>query len=148
MPSTWSQVVLHIVFATKDRQPFIEDSLAPRLYAFIGGIVRDEGGSLWQAGGMPDHVHLLVRAGTDKSIAELVREVKARSSRWMHDEIGRTDFAWQKGYGVFSVSMSQVDAVKRYIQQQRQHHASQDFGTELRELLRRHGVEFDERYVD
>lgn len=126
----------------------IDADIAPRLYAFIGGIVRDEGGSLWQAGGMPDHVHLLMRISTDKSIATLVREIKSRSSRWTHETLNRTDFAWQKGYGVFSVSMSQVETVRAYIARQAEHHASQDFRTELRALLQRHGIEFDERFVD
>jgi putative transposase len=146
MPSTWSQVILHVVFSTKDREQAILDS--PRLHAFIGGIIRDQGATLWAAGGMPDHVHLLIRANTDHSIATLVREIKARSSRWMHEVAQQPDFAWQKGYGVFSVSMSQVDALKRYLANQAEHHKTQDFATELRLLLQRHSIEFDDRYVD
>lgn len=148
MPSTWSQVLLHIIFSTKDRKPLIDAEGADDLYGFIGGIVRDEGGTLLAIGGMSDHVHMLVRWGTDKAIGELVRDVKTRSSRWMRQSRGVKPFAWQVGYGVFSVSQSQAGVVKAYIKNQPKHHAKRSFREELVAMLKAHGVEFEEKYVD
>ncbi len=149
MPSTWSQVLLHYVWSTKNRELRIDPAFAERLYPFIGGIVRDLGGSLWAAGGMPDHVHLLVRCRTEPSMAVLAREVKYRSSLWVHESIpDQGAFAWQKGYGVFSVSKSASGEVKKYIENQPEHHKHRDFLGELRALLIAHGVEYDERYLE
>lgn len=148
MPSTWSQILLHIVFSTKERTPWIDAAGADDLYGFIGGIVRDERGTLLAIGGMPDHVHLLVRWGTDKAISDLMRDVKMRSSKWMHESRGVKDFAWQVGYGVFSVSQSQADVVRAYIKSQPEHHAKRSFREELVALLEAHGVEYEDRFVD
>lgn len=148
MPGTFSNVLLHLVFSTKGRAELIDAELQQRLYPFIGGIVRDEGGVLMEIGGMPDHVHLLVRWKTDDSIASLLRNVKGRSSKWVNDERlcpGR--FSWQEAYSVFSVSASQVEKVSAYIRNQAEHHRSRGFDTEIVGMLRAHGVEFDERYV-
>lgn len=149
MPSTWSQLIYHVVFSTKHRDPWIDDPLAERLYPFMGGIIRDIGGSLWSIGGMPDHVHLLVRWKTDQAVANLARDVKFRSSKWVHETFPALPrFAWQTGYGIFSVSKSQSDVVKRYIERQKEHHARRNFREELIALLRAHGVDFDEQYLD
>jgi REP element-mobilizing transposase RayT len=148
MPSTWSQIIYHIVFSTKLRREWIDEPMSARLYPFLGGIVRDLSGSMWAIGGMADHVHLLVRWKTDESVATLVREVKCRSSRWAHESLEHPGFAWQTGYGVFSVSKSQSDVVKHYIERQKEHHARRDFREELIALLRAHGVDFDEQYLD
>ena len=148
MPGTFSQLLLHVVFSTKHREPWITDDIAERLYPYIGGIIRAEGGTLYDIGGIEDHVHLYLRWKPDGAISDLMRQVKPRSSRWVHEtypELG--EFAWQEGYSVFSVSKSQEDAVKKYIAGQREHHAKEDFNGELLRLLRAHGVEFDERYV-
>ncbi|MBX3361380.1 MAG: IS200/IS605 family transposase [Phycisphaeraceae bacterium] len=147
MPGTYSQILLHVVFSTKERRPLIDTGLAPRLYAYIGGIIRAEKGVMYEIGGIADHVHLYLRWRTDESIAGLMRTVKSRSSKWVHEEIGLREFAWQEGYSVFSVSKSQEEHVKRYILGQREHHAKEDFKSELLRLLRAHEVEFDERYV-
>jgi putative transposase len=146
MPSTWSQVLFHIVFSTKGRQEWITADLSPRLYAFMGGIVRDEGGTLLAIGGMPDHVHLLVRWTTDRGIADLVRHVKSRSSAWLHREYSR-DYGWQIGGGVFSVSASACESVKQYIEHQAEHHAQRSFHDEFVTLLDRHGIEYDPKYL-
>jgi putative transposase len=148
MPGTYSQLLLHAVFSTKGRERWITPDLAERLYPYIGGIVRAEKGALYDIGGASDHVHLYLRWRPDGAISDLMRIVKARSSKWIHDTLPALDpFAWQEGYSVFSVSKSQERAVKKYIGGQAAHHAKEDFRSELLRMLRAHGVEFDEKYV-
>jgi REP element-mobilizing transposase RayT len=148
MPGTYSQLLLHIVFSTKHRQPFIAADIAERLYPYIGGIIRAEKGVLYDIGGVEDHVHLYLRWRPDGSVSDLMRTVKARSSKWVHDTFPKLGaFAWQEGYSVFSVSKSQEDAVKKYIAGQAEHHKKEDFKSELLRLFCAHGIEFDERYV-
>jgi REP element-mobilizing transposase RayT len=148
MPGTYSQLLLHVVFATKSRAPWVTPDVAERLYPYIGGIVRAERGVLYEIGGVEDHVHLYLRWRPDDALSNLVRTVKARSSKWVHDALPHLSaFAWQEGYSVFSVSKSQEDAVKKYIAGQATHHKREDFRSELMRILRAHGVEFDERYV-
>lgn len=146
--STYCRIFLHIVFGTKHRGTVISDDIRERLHAFMGGIVRDEKGIAIAIGGMPDHVHLLVAWRTDDNVANLVRNIKTRSSSWMHQEFSELrTFAWQEGYGVFSVSESQRERVVNYIANQREHHATRSYREELVELLNAHGVAFDERYL-
>ena len=147
-PGTYSQILLHIVFSTKYRKPWITVDIAQRLYAYLGGLVRAEKGMLYEIGGVEDHVHMYLRWRTDETISTLMRTVKARSSVWVHETFPTHNaFAWQEGYAVFSVSKSQEPAVKNYIAGQAEHHKTEDFKTELLRLLRKHGIEFDERYV-
>lgn len=148
MSGTYSQVLLHVVFSTKHREPWLTPDVLPRVHEFIGGIVRSERGTALAIGGVADHVHLYLRWRTDDSIANLMRNVKARSSAWIHATFPALKaFAWQEGYAVFSVSRSQEDKVKDYIARQEEHHRTEPFKTELLTLLRKHGIEFDERYV-
>ena len=148
MAGTYSQILLHTVFSTKMRQSLISSEIQPRLYEYMGGIVRAEKGVLYAIGGMPDHVHLLLRWRTDDAIADLLRTVKSRSSLWVHQTFPQSaSFAWQEGYGVFSVSKSVESDVKAYIEHQAEHHRKRDFKSEFLALLRAHQVEFDERYV-
>ncbi|MBL1215917.1 MAG: IS200/IS605 family transposase [Planctomycetes bacterium] len=148
MPGTYSQILLHVVFSTKRRQRSITPEIADRLYPYIGGIIREEDGVLYDIGGIEDHVHLYIRWRTDGAISDLMRIVKSRSSKWVHDTFSTLDaFAWQEGYSVFSVSRSQEAAVKSYIASQLEHHKREDFKSELLRLLRAHGIEFDARYV-
>ena len=148
LPGTYSQLLLHVVFATKKRMPWIKPDIAGRLYPYIGGIVRAEKGFLHAIGGMEDHVHLYFRWRPDGSLSDLMRTVKSWSSRWVHDTYpDLSAFAWQAGYSAFSVSKSREDAVKAYIAGQAEHHAKQDFREELLSMFRTHGVEFDEKYV-
>jgi REP element-mobilizing transposase RayT len=148
MPGTYSQLLLHVVFSTKGRTAWITPDIAERLYLYIGGIVRAEKGVLYDIGGVEDHVHMYMRWRPDGSISDLMRTVKARSSKWVHDTYPALgSFAWQEGYSVFSVSKSQEEAVKRYIAGQAEHHKKEDFKSELLRILRAHGVEFDEAYV-
>lgn len=126
----------------------IKPDIQDRLYAFIGGIVRDEHAVLLCAGGMPDHVHLLIRWRTDTPVADLLRNAKARSSKWLHDTLPeQRDFAWQAGYGVFSVSQSQCDSVRQYIGNQASRHRGRTFQEEFIEFLKAHEIEYDERYI-
>jgi putative transposase len=148
MPGTYSQLLLHIVFSTKGRAPWISVDVAERLYPYIGGIIKAENGVLYDIGGVQDHVHLYLRWRPDAPVSDLMRTVKARSSKWVHDTFPAiSDFAWQEGYSVFTVSKSQEEAVKKYIASQHEHHKKEDFKSELLKLLRAHGIEFDEKYV-
>jgi REP element-mobilizing transposase RayT len=148
MPGTFSQLLLHVVFSTKHRQPLVSSQIAERLYPYIGGIVRAEKGVLYDIGGIEDHVHLYLRWRTDKSISDLLRTLKSQSSKWIHETFpALATFAWQQGYSVFSVSKSQEQAVKNYIARQAEHHKKEDFKSELLRLLRIHDIDFEERYV-
>lgn len=148
MPGTYSQLLLHVVFSTKGRKPWITGDVAERLYPYIGGIVRAEKGVLYDIGGVEDHLHMYLRWRPDGSVSDLMRTVKARSSKWIHDTFPKLGaFAWQEGYSVFSVSKSQEEAVKKYIAGQAEHHKRTDFKSELLRILRAHGLEFDEKYV-
>jgi putative transposase len=147
MPSTWSQVLLHIVFSTKLREPLITPEIESRLYPYIGGIVRSLDGTVYAIGGVPDHVHMLVRWNTKESIGRLVGQVKSRSSMWVTETFPGSHFKWQEGYGVFSVSPSNKEQVEDYILNQKDHHRRRDFKAEFVALLDAHGVEYDARYL-
>src|SRR5581483_7183988 len=123
MPQSYFSVNLHLIFSTKHRDPLITADLQPRLFEYVGGILREQSSVLLAAGGMPDHVHLLVSLGKEISVAELLRLVKANSSKWVHDTYpSLRHFAWQSGYGAFSVSFSNLPVVKRYLANQAEHH--------------------------
>ena len=148
MPQSLAAVYLHVIFSTKHREPGIAPDVAPRLYRYFAGTARENGCRLLSVGGMPDHVHLLVSIGREITVAGLVRTVKAGSSRWIHDSFpALAGFAWQAGYGAFSVSRSRLQTVTRYIERQAERHRTRTFQEEYRELLVRHGIAFDERYV-
>jgi len=148
MPGTYTQILLHIVFSTKNREPWITTDIAERLYSYIGGIIRAEKGVLYDIGGIEDHIHLYLRWRADATLSDLMRTMKARSSLWVHQTLPNLcAFAWQEGYSAFSVSKSQEEAVKKYIASQAEHHKREDFKTELLRMLRLHQIEFDERYV-
>lgn len=147
MASTLICHMMHIVFSTKERGPLIHADLAPRLYAYVGGVSRQRGCTLLAMGGIEDHVHILTTLHPNVGLAGFVRDIKSNSSRWMHEEVGVPRFAWQSGYSGFSVSKSNSATVARYIGNQRKHHAKKSFKEELIEFLERHEVEYDPRYV-
>ena len=148
MPSAWTQNFYHTVFSTKGRRNLITPELEARLFPFLGGIVRDLGCTLLAVNGMPDHVHLLIRYRADLSHSTLLQQMKGRSSKWIHETFPQhAHFSWQEGYGGFTVSKSNVESVKAYIKNQKEHHRHQDFSTEFLALLRLHGIEFDEGEV-
>ena len=147
MPQSLANVLVHIVFSTKNRQPQIDVDWRLRLHEYIGGVLRNNSSALIAAGGMPDRVHLLISLGRTLSIADALRLIKTSSSGWVHDEIGFPEFQWQNGYGAFAVSYSNIEQVKAYIANQESHHRTRTFQDEFRELLTRHGLKWDERYV-
>jgi putative transposase len=141
-------LLYHIVFSTKNREPLIRESFRDELEKYMAGITRNEGGILLGVGGMPDHIHLIAKFKPDRSVAEMVRLIKANSSKWVNEKHGAPGrFAWQGGYGAFSVSQSQLDALKAYVGNQQTHHRTRSFQDEYRDFLIKHDVEFDERYL-
>ena len=148
MAGTYSQLLLHVVFSTKGRAPWIAADVAARLYPYMGGIVRAEKGVLYAIGGVEDHVHLYFRWRPDGSVSDVMRTIKSRSSKWVHATFPKLSaFAWQEGYSVFSVSKSQEVALTIYIAKQAEHHKTENFDCELLRLLRANEIEFEERYV-
>ena len=145
MANTFTNLLVHVVFSTKNREPIITETLKPDLEDYIGGILRSEGHRLLEIGGMPDHVHILLKMRPDVAISDLIRVVKSNSSKWANGK--STNFAWQSGFGAFTVSESQFDVVRDYIVNQAEHHKRISFQQEYVAFLRRHGVEYDERYL-
>lgn len=144
----YTNLPIHFVWSTKDRRPWITESLENDLYAYIGGILRKRKHVLLDAGGVADHVHLLVGMHQSQSVADFVRDVKSNSSGWIHEQDPKLKaFGWQTKYGAFAVSQSNVDAVKAYIGNQKEHHKRFSFKDELITLLQKHGIAFDEQYV-
>ena len=148
MPGTYTKLYYHLVFSTKHRKPSITSALEPDLHKYIAGIIRNIEGSSIEINGMADHIHILTIIPPKISISDALRSIKAGSSKWIHETIpNATAFAWQDGYAAFTVSASQVEAVRSYIRNQKSHHQSSDYKTELIGLLDKHGIEYDERYV-
>ena len=147
MPSTHLSLHYHVVFSTKNREPFIASSWRERLHRYLGGIVRNLDAIPEAVGGVADHVHLLMGLRATTCLADVVRDLKSVSSRWVHEEIDQPGFAWQEGYGAFTVSASQRGAVREYISRQEEHHRKRTFQEEYLDFLKRSGVEFDERFL-
>jgi len=147
MPQSLVCLPTHFVFSTKGREPWIRAEWAARLHSYIGGIAEAEKCTLLAAGGMPDHVHLLISVGRTIAVADLMRVVKANSSKWVHDTFPDCPFAWQNGYGGFAVEYDRIETVRAYIARQAEHHADRSFQDEYRTLLGEHGMDWDERYV-
>ena len=139
-----TRLLYHIVFATKDRFPLIGESWATELHRYLAGIVKEHGGSVIEINGIADHVHLLVSL-QPCDFPAFMRELKSSSSKWAKRH--QPKFSWQRRYGAFTVSESAVDAVRDYIRKQKEHHRLRAFEEEYVKLLRRHRIEFDERYV-
>lgn len=144
MPSSWTQNLYHMIFSTKNREPLLSPGVEARLHPFLGGIARDLDCVAFEINGDIDHVHLALRFPSKLSISDLARHLKGRSSSWMGETFPALGFAWQNGYGGFTVSNSMLDRVIEYIRRQKEHHARVSFKDELRELMRLHGVEVHE----
>jgi len=148
MGHTSTNVLVHFVFSTKQRQPAITSDIAPDLHAYLGGIVRELRGTALAINGTADHVHLLVRVPPVKAVADIARVIKTNSSRWLHERWPeKRQFAWQTGYGAFSVSESNVDAVRNYIYGQAEHHKARSFQEEFVAFLKRNNISYDEGYI-
>ena len=148
MPHSYTSLLTHVIFSTKDRQPHLDTDIRGRVFAYMGGVVRELGGSALAINGPADHVHLLVGLPANVALADAMRVVKSNTSRWAHERWPqRKSFAWQSGYGAFSVSRSNVEEVERYIAGQEEHHRHVTFQEEFLAFLKRHGVPYDERYV-
>ena len=144
MATSLVKVLVHLVFSTKKRACLIDAPLREELYPYMAGIVRQMGGVLQALGGMPDHVHVLVRLKADLRLSDLVRALKAGSSKWLHERPHPIpEFAWQRGYAAFSVSQSGEPAVRSYILNQEAHHKKKRYEDELIALLTKHGIDFD-----
>jgi putative transposase len=148
MASTYTNLLYHVVFSTKERRRLIVPSIEVELHKYIGGIVRGFEGSLLEAEGDFDHRHLLIVLKPKFALSDVVRDIKAGSSAWLNEKTRSLHkFGWQDGFSAFTVSESQLPRVGRYIRNQKTHHKRTDFKAELRELLAKNRIEFDERYL-
>lgn len=148
MAHAFTKLLYHLVWSTKERRPFIDEKLKERLFPYMGGIVRDLHGSAVIVGGTADHVHILARLPQTIALSDVVRDIKANSSGWVHGEWREhQEFAWQTGYAAFTVSASNQDQVFKYVERQEEHHRKRSFEDEFLALLQRHGIEYDPRFV-
>ncbi len=149
MPQSLVQIYIHIVFTTKHRAPFLKDeTFCDRTHRYLAGICKNLNSPALIVGGVEDHVHLLCRLGKTIDIADLIRDLKRDSSKWIKVKQPQlADFHWQQGYGAFSISPSHVDGLKIYIANQEDHHRKESFQEEFRRLCSKYGLEIDERYV-
>ena len=148
MSDSYTNLLYHVIFSTKDRRPLITDLYETRLYEYIGGTIRGLGGISLELNGTEDHVPVLAKLRPDKALSDVLRELKANASGWMHDVFPDLDkFSWQRGYGAFTVSQSNVDEVRRYIASQKEHHQKITFREEFIQFLKANQIEYDERYV-
>jgi putative transposase len=145
---TFVNALFHCVFSTKGRRQLITAPLQQRLWPFMGGIARENGMKALTVGGVEDHAHVLLSLPTTISIAQAVQRIKGGSSKWIHETFPEHQgFAWQEGYGAFSIGVSQVDDTVSYIRSQAEHHRRKTFQEEFLAFLKRHGMEYDDRYV-
>ena len=148
MPHSFTSALFHCVFSTKERRPTIDDALRERLIPYMGGIAREIRAPALSIGGVQDHVHLLLSLPSSMDVATAMRLVKTNSSKWIHDTFPKhRSFAWQTGYGAFSIGVSQVDETRAYIENQQEHHRKRSFQEEFVAFLVRHGIEYDEKYL-
>lgn len=148
MPQSLASLLVHLVFSTKDREPWLTEPIRDELHAYIGGVVAGAGGVLLRAGSVSDHIHLLISHPRTSSPADLVKEIKIASSKWLKQRDRRfAGFHWQAGYGIFSLSTSHRDALETYIANQADHHRKVGFQEEYRRMLQKNGIEWDEKYV-
>ncbi len=148
MAHTYTDLLFHVIFSTKDRAPLLDVKLKPRLFPYTGGIIRELGGTALLINGPNDHVHILASLPAKTALSEIIGKAKANSSGWVHREFTEKQaFAWQTGYAAFSVSHSQKQSVLDYIANQEEHHRKVSFQEELITFLKKHEVEYDERYI-
>lgn len=147
MAHTYTSNLHHCVFSTKERAHIIPAQLQAKLWEYIGGIARNNGLVSLRVGGITNHIHMLIGIPADMPVAKTMQLIKGGSSKWMNEHPLRGRFAWQEGYGAFSIGISQVSATVRYIENQQAHHKKQTFEDEYTGFLRKHGIVFDPTYV-
>jgi len=148
MTQSLAQILVHLVFSTKNREALLTDDIRDELHAYIGGIVANQNGSLLKAGSVADHIHLLIIIPRTCSPADLVQEIKTGSSKWLKTQGAKyAAFYWQGGYGMFSISPSHRPLLEEYIGHQAEHHRGVMFQEEYRRLLKKYDIQYDERYV-
>ena len=148
MAQTLTNIILHVVFSTKNRAKDLDHNLRGRLWPYISKILQNRGGRVYLVNGGLEHVHLLFRQPADRATSDLLRDVKANASRWIHKQFPqKRHFAWQRGYSAFSVSHSHLDGVYQYVASQEEHHRRQSFEDELLSLLKKNELEFEEKYL-
>ncbi|MEK6231304.1 MAG: IS200/IS605 family transposase [Luteolibacter sp.] len=146
-----SSCLMHCVFATKERQPFLSHEIRDRLHPYLGGIARDNSMKALAIGGTEDHVHILLSIPATLSVSKAMQLMKGNFSKWLRDtfpEIKSKEFAWQQGFGAFSISVSSIDDTVRYIRNQEQHHQKKSFRNEFENFLRKHKIEFDPKHIE
>jgi putative transposase len=148
MPQSLSLVILHVIFSTKDRRPFLDPDTSPKLHAYLATVTRNADCEAYRVGGVADHVHLAIRLSRTVTIANLVETLKTASSKWLKSQSpALAAFSWQRGYGCFSVGPADLDSLKAYIDSQEEHHRTRTFQEEFRMFLKKYGVGYDEAYV-
>ncbi|MFN4908041.1 MAG: IS200/IS605 family transposase [Bacteroidota bacterium] len=148
MPQSLSKVVVHIVFSTKNREPVLNASVRPRLFAFLATVARNAQCDCYRVGGVSDHVHIAIRLSRTITVAEIVEVLKASSSKWLKTQSADlANFSWQRGYGAFSFDPSALHVLQRYIDNQEEHHRNRTYMEEYRDIMKKYEMECDERYM-
>jgi len=146
---SFNSCLIHCVWSTKKRAAFLDSDLRERLWPYLGGIARENKMKTLAVGGVADHVHLLISLPASLSVAKAIQLLKGNSSKWIHETFpGLAGFAWQEGYGAFSIGVSGVDATVEYIRNQIEHHRQRTFREEFAAMLHKHGLDFHERMLD
>jgi len=148
MPKSYCNLLYHIVFSTKGREPWLKKTLRPRIHQYLGGAIKGAGGIPLIINGTADHIHIIAKLRQDKAVCDVLRSTKSGSSAWIHKTFqGCRAFAWQSGYGAFTVSKSQIGRARQYVETQEEHHRRTTFKDEFIALLKAHGMEYDERHL-
>jgi REP element-mobilizing transposase RayT len=148
MAHTYTSLLFHCVFSTKDRRPLIDAELQERLWPYLGGIAAENKMRASVVGGVEDHVHMVVSLPSKMDVAKAMQLIKGGSSKWIHDTFpNQRAFAWQDGYGAFSIGVSQLAATRKYIENQQEHHRKQSFQEEFVAFLKKHAIDYDPRYI-
>jgi len=148
MSNSYISLYIHAVFRTKNNTPWIDASIKERLYSYLGGIAHDNHMKLLAAGGIADHVHILLSLPADMAISKALQTLKGGSSKWVHETFPQLpSFGWQEGYGAFSIGVSQIEATTTYIAHQEEHHRETNFHDEYVAFLRKHNLLFEEQYL-
>jgi len=148
MGNSYISCWVHYVFSTKNQEKWLKSDIREKLFPYIGGICRENNFKLIKAGGVDDHLHLLVSLPSTITIAKAIQYLKGGSSRWIHETFGdMKNFAWQEGYGAFTIGVSQIDRTIKYITNQEDHHRKKTFREEFIDILNYHGIEFEEKYL-